>query len=203
MILDVGCNFGFLGRNLNFQPKNLSGIDILELPKVTNYKKIYQKDLNDLTFNYLKEKFDVVVFADVLEHLKSPQKTLGGLLKNLKTDGHIILSVPNMDQFVVRVLHSINIHPKMENGLFDKTHIHEFNLVKTKKLVTQAGLEIEKTIFVPPPLPLLPNLIGRNPTTIFNTGQPLHLIYWLLYRLCQKFPPFLAYQIIIVAKPEG
>gem|GEM_PF-5676661 len=42
--------------------------------------------------------FDVIVFADVLEHLKKPEEVLIKMKRFLKDDGFMVISLPNIAQ---------------------------------------------------------------------------------------------------------
>ena len=48
-----------------------------------------------------QEKFDYIIFGDVLEHLMNPEEVLRKLRKYLKTGGHIIISMPNVKHYSV------------------------------------------------------------------------------------------------------
>ena len=53
-----------------------------------NFKNIDKLNLN-------KHKFDLILLADVLEHIKNDKKIVQNLSKNLKNDGFILITVPS------------------------------------------------------------------------------------------------------------
>jgi 2-polyprenyl-3-methyl-5-hydroxy-6-metoxy-1,4-benzoquinol methylase len=70
--------------------------------------------------------FDVIMFADVLEHLPNPTETLELALKGLKEDGVVLASVPNVAHWTVRanlLLGRFNYAPA---GIMDATHLRWF-----------------------------------------------------------------------------
>lgn len=84
-------------------------------------------------------KFDYVVCADVLEHLRNPEGVLAQTKDVLKDDGSILLSMPN-------VAHNSVVYPLLENhfdytevGILDQTHLKFYTYPSLKRLCVQAG----------------------------------------------------------------
>ncbi|MCC3401030.1 class I SAM-dependent methyltransferase [Eubacterium callanderi] len=66
--------------------------------------------------------FDVIIFADVLEHLQDPLKVLECSKKCLKSDGVFLVSFPNIGHNSVLIDLFNNNFCYNEYGLLDKTH---------------------------------------------------------------------------------
>lgn len=87
-ILDLGCDEGFIARNLTTCKNNfeIHGVDInskiLAITK-KRYKKVYRFDLNSLKWP-IKTKLEIVVLADMLKHLHEPERTLLQVVKLIK-----------------------------------------------------------------------------------------------------------------------
>lgn len=194
-ILDVGCDDGFIGKVLTYQPKLLIGID--KRPIISSkYQEIFRLDIEKNNLSPLpKQKFEAIVLADILEHLHTPTKTLNKLRPFLKKDGWFIISVPNMNLFLVRIFDLFHFRPRMEKGLFDKTHLHDFNSKSIAKLLEENGLKIHKTVYTPIPLPILSNK--------FSKGHYLYKVYKLTHFLSTNWPSLFAYQIILIAKVKN
>lgn len=95
-ILDIG---GYMGDLLMILPKGIdyTVVDIdKEALKIARRRgaKIIELDLEreQLPVN---EKFDVIVAAEILEHLKDPEKILIQAKKILKRKGVVLISLPN------------------------------------------------------------------------------------------------------------
>ena len=75
---------------------------------------------------FLDVKFDILLFADVLEHLKHPASVISRALSLLKDDGKILFSVPNVAHadIVLKLLN--NRFDYTDIGLLDDTHIRFF-----------------------------------------------------------------------------
>lgn len=150
LVLDVGCNKGYL---LRLAPNNIFyGIDSdendLEIAK-TMYKRVYNIDLNT-NYRDFKEtiKFDVIVFGDILEHLVYPVDVLKYFSDNyLKDKGVIIMSLPNVAHFSIRIKLLLGKFDYTDTGILDKTHLHLYTLNTAKKLVNNIGLKVKKIEF--------------------------------------------------------
>ncbi len=74
-----------------------------------------------------KKKFDVIIFADVLEHLKEPQKILA---QASRYTNKFIISIPNLNFFMYK------IYPKLENPPpGESQHLHHWKLKEFLKLL--------------------------------------------------------------------
>lgn len=191
-VLDVGCDQEFLGKVLKRRPKYLIGIDKQKI-KTKYYYQIFRKDVEKDSFSFLsKWQFEMVVLADVIEHLKSPDQIINDLKPFLKEGGLFIISVPNMSFFLARILNFLKIKPKMSKGLFDKTHLHNFTEDSLIDLLNRNKLQVVKKKYAPLPLPLI--------SSQFKSGGYFHSLYKLMNFLSNSFPSFFSYQIIVIAR---
>lgn len=93
-----------------------------------------------------KEKFDVILFCEVIEHLThDPLKALLRIKKALKSNGYLILSTPNVSRLenVARMLAGVNIYdPYSSYGPYGR-HNREYNKHELYLLLNHAGFEIQ------------------------------------------------------------
>jgi 2-polyprenyl-3-methyl-5-hydroxy-6-metoxy-1,4-benzoquinol methylase len=101
VVLDLGVGSGSLGKYLGEQ-KNVVADGVTFNPDeqaiaAQGYRKTVVVDLDtaDLTTVFLAGSYDCIVCADVLEHLKNPQRVLESCRQLLKPQGRILISVPN------------------------------------------------------------------------------------------------------------
>jgi methionine biosynthesis protein MetW len=89
--------------------------------------------------------FDVVLFADVLEHLVDPFEALQLAQKFLRVRGAIVASLPNIAHWTVRLdlLHGHFDYQPV--GIMDATHLRWFTRRSLFRLFTQAGYCIVET----------------------------------------------------------
>lgn len=83
--------------------------------------------------------FDIVLFADVLEHLPNPQATLLLARHALKPGGSVIISVPNVAHWSVRLEILQGRFRYQESGIMDATHLRWFTRVSATSLLESAG----------------------------------------------------------------
>ena len=104
----------------------------------------YQIDLNDNSWPEAleDEKFDVVIAADILEHLWDPWHTLSQIRALIKEDGDIIISLPHVGHCVVSACLINGDFDYQDGGLLDRTHIRFFGLKNIQSLINNAGLGI-------------------------------------------------------------
>jgi len=93
---------------------------------------------------YKETRFDHIIFADVLEHLRNPLDVLKEAKEFLKEDGSILLSVPNLSHNSVLIDLLNNKFEYNYIGLLDDTHIHFFTKSSLDKMIQAAGLFISK-----------------------------------------------------------
>ncbi|MBE5932862.1 MAG: methyltransferase domain-containing protein [Lachnospiraceae bacterium] len=92
---------------------------------------------------YREIKFDYIIFADILEHLRNPEEVLIQAKHLLKQEGTIILSVPNLAHNAVLIDLFNNKFEYNPVGLLDNTHIHMFTKQSLENMILRAGLAVE------------------------------------------------------------
>ncbi len=90
------------------------------------------------------KKFDVIVMADVLEHLKNPERTLAQCRGLLGPDGRIVVSIPNVTHKGIISCLLAGQFPYRELGLLDATHLRFFTGYSFRRILADCGFLIEK-----------------------------------------------------------
>jgi len=131
-ILDVGTGSGALGRHLAATLGcSVDGVtynadeQALAAP---NYRRLELADLEerDLAGLFAGESYQAVICADVLEHLRHPERVLDGARRLLAPDGRLLISVPNVGHFgLIGELLGGDFRYRPE-GLLDATHLRFF-----------------------------------------------------------------------------
>ena len=88
------------------------------------------------------EEFDVVLFADVLEHLKEPDDVLRRVRPFVAENGVVIASVPNIAHASVRLALLGGEFRYREWGLLDDTHLRFFTRASIQDLFEETGYVI-------------------------------------------------------------
>jgi 2-polyprenyl-3-methyl-5-hydroxy-6-metoxy-1,4-benzoquinol methylase len=157
-VLEIGCGPGSITKILAEQSGcKVVGLelDLDAIKKVTPYCiKVMQADLNCAEWPKLidsYEKFDVVVAADVLEHLYDPWVNLQKMSLFVKENGYMIISLPHAGHAAVMACLYNGDFQYRDWGLLDRTHIRFFCLKNIEDLFAQANLKIIEVAYVTKP----------------------------------------------------
>jgi O-antigen biosynthesis protein len=148
VVLDVGCSEGLLSKKMKENDCSVVGIE--QDKEAAEIAKEYCQDLiiGDVETIELNTKyenyFDTLIFADILEHLKEPSDVLERFKKYLKDDGCLIISIPNISNWKIRLQMLLGNFEYNEYGILDNGHIRFFNEKSTKKMINNAGYKISK-----------------------------------------------------------
>ena len=144
-ILEFGCATGVFSRHLKEEYScHVTGIE-LNSTAATEAKKVLDRvivaDLNcGEWYGELEgEKFDCIIFADVLEHLTDPQKVLSKAKELLFENGKLLFSIPNVAHIDILAKLINDRFDYTDTGLLDSTHIHLFAKENVIELVNQSG----------------------------------------------------------------
>lgn len=89
---------------------------------------------------YRDIRFDYIICADILEHLRNPLEILIHAKMLLKAGGSFLISVPNFAHNAVLINLLNNEMEYREIGLLDNTHIHMFTKNSFEKMLAEADL---------------------------------------------------------------
>jgi len=189
-VLEVGCNTGNLGHSLILKKNcKVYGLDYskkaIDIAK-TRLTKAIVFDLETYKIPFEKETFDIIIFGDVLEHIRYPEIILTKFKKLLKKDGLVIASIPNVA--------NINIRWNLFWGnwnykswvVLDHTHMRFFTKKTIKQLFNNQNYKIIKINSTP----------GAN-FIFLRHFKPLIKIKDII---CKIYPRLLALQFIVIAK---
>ena len=194
-ILDVGTASGYLGKILRGKGHSVSGIegDAAAAEKAKGHYDSFQlADLESCEFPFRRE-FDYILFADVLEHLRDPAAVLRKCLPALKESGKIIISVPNVANFVVRLSLLFGRFDYMDRGILDRTHLRFFTLRSLNKMLSEVSCRALRVVPTPLPWQIVLPFTGKK------WFAPLHEGLYVLTR-CWKTG--LGYQFVVAAAPR-
>jgi SAM-dependent methyltransferase len=91
--------------------------------------------------------FDVVLLADVLEHMPAPFELVSQALRCLQPSGHIVVSVPNAVHWSVRLMIARGRFQYEPFGILDATHLRWFTAESLLGFMEQAGCTVDTVRF--------------------------------------------------------
>ncbi|MEK7407329.1 MAG: class I SAM-dependent methyltransferase [Acidobacteriota bacterium] len=194
-VLDVGCADGYLARLLAARGYRVTGIErpgAAAQPFPANVELV-EADLN-AGLPGLDGRFEFVLCADILEHLREPLQTLSALRAVLAPGGRLIASLPNSGNIYFRLNVLAGRFPAHDRGLFDRTHLHFYTWDGWVELLGRGGFRIESV--QPSGIPV--GLAWPR----WEESLPVRVLERLCYCAARLWKKLFAYQFVVVARPE-
>lgn len=149
-VLEVGCGAGALGEFFRRRSPQCRyfGIEFdadaakLAASRLTHVVVGDVETIDLARLSQLADRFDCIIFGDVLEHLRDPWAVVRWLSRFLSDQGVILACIPNVQHWS---LLSGLLHGQWryrEEGLLDKTHLRFFTRESIEQLFTDAGLVV-------------------------------------------------------------
>ena len=191
-VLDVGAANGYIAEILSERGCRVTGIELdSEAAKQAEEfcERVITGDVEsmDLDGELGDETFDVIVFGDLLEHLKDPLKALERFKPFLSLGGYVVTSIPNIAHGSVRLALLQGKFQYRSLGLLDDTHLRFFTLESVEQLFTDAGFVIDE--------------LERTKRGIFNTEIEVdrERVSEDTLEVVQSDPEALTYQFVLTA----
>jgi 2-polyprenyl-3-methyl-5-hydroxy-6-metoxy-1,4-benzoquinol methylase len=155
-VLDVGCSTGYLAQVLVQRGNRVSGIEV-DPTAATRAREWCEEvvvgDVETVRLPFEAGTFDVVLCADVIEHLRDPLSFLRRTRIVLRGGGRLVLSTPNIANWSIRASLLAGRFRYTDRGILDRTHTHLFTRRSLIECLDAAGYDIEDLDFtVPVPL---------------------------------------------------
>jgi methionine biosynthesis protein MetW len=191
-VLDVGCSTGYLAAELSRRGCTVDGIEfdpaaaqqarahcravtVGDLEAPDTHAEV-QRMLGDA-------RLDIIICADVLEHLRDPWTVLAWLRTLLAPGGRAVVSVPNIAHWTSRRALLRGRFDYTDFGLLDRTHLRFFTRASAAELARRAGFAIRRERLAGAPLPLESRVPGLGRVRD---------------RCVRRYPELLALQFVLV-----
>ncbi len=152
-ILDLGCSDGRLGERLRALGHTVIGVDIEKHDGVADrLDGFVEADLDDGLPNDVGDDYDVVLAADVLEHVRDPQRLLLEIRSHMQPRGSVITSVPNFGHWYPRTRVALGRFDYDRRGILDAGHVRFFTRRSFERLAASAGFRSRRSCAVGVPI---------------------------------------------------
>jgi 2-polyprenyl-3-methyl-5-hydroxy-6-metoxy-1,4-benzoquinol methylase len=189
-VLDLGCGSGFLARRLKELGHRVTGVGVYESAEAREAcARFGVADLDREIGVGPGERFDRVVLADVLEHVREPERLLLQVRKRLKEGGRVLASTGNVANLYIRLRLLFGAFEYTERGILDRTHCRLFTRGSFRRLFEEAGFRVTARRDCPIPFELV--LPGWPRLAAFLTGLYMPGV-WL-------WPSLFAFQTVLEA----
>jgi O-antigen biosynthesis protein len=193
-VLELGPASGYMSEVLRERGCTVVAIEIdadMASEAARFCERVIVGDLDTLDFEQElgEDRFDVIVAADVLEHLKDPLKALRSLRAFLRPEGYFVASLPNVAHASVRLALLEGRFEYGDLGLLDRTHLHLFTRDSIARMFDEAELAVVE--------------MHRQEASIDTTEIPVDVdaVPADVLTQLQRDPDALTYQFVIKAVP--
>lgn len=143
-ILDVGCATGLFLKVAQSRGHQVVGLE----PNPKMAKSSQKKGLNVINGYFPNDisdqnKFDIIIFNDVFEHIPDLSIILSGVNDRLDKNGMLIINLPNSNGFFFKlgaILYKVgftNLWDRLWQKMFYTPHLHYFNEKSLNKYVSK------------------------------------------------------------------
>jgi 2-polyprenyl-3-methyl-5-hydroxy-6-metoxy-1,4-benzoquinol methylase len=195
-ILDLGFGAGQLARRIRAHCRYLAGIELdpdAAREGATFFDDAVTGDLFEGVSGPWRERFDVIVAGDILEHLPRPERLLALLGPLLAPGGVLMLSLPNVANVTVRATLALGRFPYVDRGILDRTHLRFYTRASARALLADAGYAIGFETATAMPVELAWPALSRPPLAAPVRGAARIL--------AGIWPTLFGYQFVFEAAP--
>lgn len=188
-VLEIGCGSGALTEHIRALGCVVVGVEKeggAAARAEAHCERMLVGDVEDMELDLREGSFDVLLLANVLEHLVNPVTTLLRLLRFLRPEGRVIAAIPNVAHWSIRLRLLFGRFDYAESGILDRTHLHFYTLGTAREMLERAGLEIVESDIVPD----VPLLRYKRPLARLN------------YKVAHVLPGLFATEALFVARPS-
>ena len=125
-VLDIGSGSGIMGAFL--QQQGISGVDGIEIDAdaIRETSKWYRNFYGTIDEVSPEPAYQIILMLDILEHLVTPETLLKAAVSRLAPGGIILVSVPNIAHWGMRLLLLCGQFNYTPRGTLDRTHLRFF-----------------------------------------------------------------------------
>jgi glycosyltransferase involved in cell wall biosynthesis len=190
-VLDLGCSSGLLAERLRELGHEVTGVDVVEAPDArSRMDRFIRADLDAGVPPEAGWGYDVVLAADVVEHLRDPARLLRDARAALRPGGTLIVCVPNIGHWYPRFRTLLGRFDYDQRGPLDSGHLRFFTRRSIKRLLEREGFSLRRVEPVGLPFDVAGVDAGRG--RALRALDSVTLGVW---------PTMFGYQFILEAEP--
>jgi SAM-dependent methyltransferase len=199
-VLDLGCSDGSLAERLREAGHHVTGVDLIAHEGVKErVDRFVEADLDLGVPPQVEGPFDVVLAADVLEHVRHPERILDQVRGLLAPGGSLVVSVPNFGHWYPRARVAIGRFDYDRRGILDRDHLRFFTKASFERLVGQAGFDVRRRTGTGLPIEVIDRGGDGSAAAASSPAATLARVDRAAVRLR---PQLFAYQFLYELRPE-
>jgi glycosyltransferase involved in cell wall biosynthesis len=197
-ILDLGCDDGSLGERLRLAGHEVTGVDRQKHEGVgARLDRFVEADLDDGIPSEVGDGYDIVLAADVLEHVRRPDELLRDIRGRLAPGGRVVASVPNFGHWYPRLRVASGRFDYDRRGILDEGHVRFFTRRSFELLTARGGFEVRRREAVGLPL----EVVGRGGAGTSSPSSGVRLVQGADRVAADVWPTLFAYQFVYELAP--
>jgi glycosyltransferase involved in cell wall biosynthesis len=196
-VLDLGCSGGLLSERIRALGHRITGVDLLEIDGIRDrVDEFIVANLDEGLPDEVRSgaPYDVVLCADILEHVRFPERVLREAREWLAPGGVLIASVPNFGHFYARTRTVLGLFDYDQRGVLDNGHVRFFTRRGLLSRVRNAGYSVVRQETTGLPLDVL---------TDGGQGMLRSALRLADRLLVAMRPTLFGYQFILMCEPVG
>jgi glycosyltransferase involved in cell wall biosynthesis len=199
-VLDLGCSDGQLAGHLRGLGYHVTGVDLVAHNGVKErVDRFVEADLEYGVPPEVGGAFDVVLAADVLEHVRTPERILEDVRPLLVAGGSLLVSVPNFGHWYPRARVAAGRFGYDRRGILDKDHVRFFTNRSFERLATDTGFRVVRRSGTGLPLEVIDR--GGNGQRA-GSGSAARALARIDRAAVAVRPQFFAYQFVYEVVPD-
>ncbi len=200
-VLDLGCSDGRFAQRLRDLGHTVTGVDLTAHEGVEERVDTFlTADLDRGLPDELDGQYDVVLAADVLEHVRRPDQLLSQLHDVLAPGGSLVVSVPNFGHWYPRLRVALGRFDYDRRGILDADHVRFFTRRSFERLVQAEGYTVARRDATGLPL----EVVDRGGDGSDIDSSPLARLMARIDRAAVVLRPQLfGYQFLYELRPSG
>jgi glycosyltransferase involved in cell wall biosynthesis len=196
-VLDLGCADGRLAERIRRLGNAVTGIDITKHDGIgERVEQFVEADLDEGIPAEVGAGFDVILGADVFEHVRRPDKLLAECASLVRPGGTVLASVPNVAHWYPRIRLATGRFDYDRRGILDADHVRFFTRRSFARLAERNGLRVRRTEAVG-----LPAEIFARGGVDQAPGRATRLLDRLNDLAIAVWPSLFAYQFVFELEP--
>jgi 2-polyprenyl-3-methyl-5-hydroxy-6-metoxy-1,4-benzoquinol methylase len=196
-VLDLGCSGGLLSERVRALGNYIVGVDLIEIPGVRDrVDEFHTANLDEglPEAAFAGAPYDVVLCADILEHVRDPEAVMRAFRPLLAPGGVMIASVPNFGHFYARTRTALGLFDYDQRGVLDNGHVRFFTRRSLTRHFRGAGFKVLHQEATGLPL----DVLAKGSSGIVR--RAMRIVDRLLTTVR---PTLFGYQFITMCEPDG
>ena len=165
----------------------MTGVDLIAADGIAERTdRFFQANVEEGLPDAVGDGYEVVIAADVIEHVRNPDELLVDLAGRMSNDGMIIASVPNFGHWYPRLRTAAGLFDYDQRGILDHTHVRFFTRRSFRRAIANTGLVTTSERYAGLPLDVL------------GVGGVVGGVVTLVDRVLRNvWPTMFAYQFVV------